>query len=285
MIDWLRFYRIRGWKNRVTWIKPTLYSFLAYTMFGIKPLFVHKYIKLILLNSIVVAGIAMFAYSLNDFFSAKKEKSFIGEQIRKKNISVSQAHALCFLPLLLITGPLFLLSNIKSALLATVLVLFSFVYSSEQFDIKNKKYGWLVLPLSATLLFLESYFIFAGFLTRNILFLSIIIFLFACYMEVHHIIVDQSFGEMRVLPRKKAKNLLFVFPCVSIILSIMFSFYNPIFLVTTIFSIVRTFSLRRTREKDLVRIRLSSTRPFLSPVYSSYEFLIYGLFGLAGWMI
>lgn len=286
MIDfWLRFYRVRGWKNRVTWLKPTLYSFLAYSMIGLKTLVAHNTVRLILLNSIVVAGIAMFSYSLNDFFNAKKEKSFIGEQIRKKNISSKQAYTLCFIPLVVVVGALISLANVRSAVLVAVLVLFSFMYSSKSFGLKNKKYGWFVLPLSATILFLESYFIFVGFLTTNILFLSVIIFLFACYMEVHHIIVDQNLGEMRVLPSKMAKNLLFTFPRISILFSIIFSFYSPIFLATTVFSVVRLFSLRRIREKDLTRIRLSSTRPFLSPTYSCYEFLVYGLFGLAGWMI
>jgi len=70
-------------------------------------------------------------------------------------------------------------------------------------------------------------------------------------------------------------KLLHLFPLLSFLSAVVFSFYNILFLITVFFSVIRLFALRKFDTAEILRIR----KNIFSPIWSIYEFAIYGIIG------
>lgn len=276
----LRFYRILGWKEKMTSLGSLGYAILGYSIareFQFLPLF---------LNILIVFFGALFAFSINNYFDwqCQKERNFLGEKIEEGKIGQRKALFLCFLPSIfgiLILGISFKF-NLISPLSATLLIflfLLTLFYALPPIRLKEKKFlGFISVPLGGLLIFLQGYFIF-GKLYFDFILLAILIFLFEIYLEILHSLEDALvLEETKKINLQKALKLLKILPATSFFTSFGFAFFNPLFLNTSFFSLLRLFSLRNFQIEKIHQIRSN----FLSLPLSFYELFIYGAFGLFG---
>ena len=270
--DFVYFYRIRTWKNKNTWLTTLMYAFFGYIVASNFNPF------LIAINTLVLSGIAMCLFALNNLFDFKLngENNFIGEQI-KKGLSYKKALIYSFAPLL--TFPLVLFTNITATVLALTVLILGLFYTLPSFRAKDKKYGWLLNAVGVGVVFLQAYFAIGGVLNTTIIMLLVIILLFHTYVDCFHILADHKLRETKI-EIKKIKKLVRSMPIVSLLISLLFAIFNPIFLITSFFSLVRLKALRKIDSTDHCKIRFSAFGPFISPLYSSYEFAVYGVWFL-----
>lgn len=274
----LYFYRILGWKDKMTGINSLGYTILGYLMtgkFNFLPLF---------LNALAILFGIMFAFSINNYFDWKtqKEKNFLGKIIEEKKISQRKALFFCFLPLIFgfliisfsLTKKLIPLLPFFLYLIISFLTLF---YALPPIRLKEKKFiGFLAVPLGSFLIFLQGYFIF-GKLSLGFVLFSLLLFLFMVYLEIFHNLEDSLVKEeVKKISQDKALKLLKMLPWASLYTSFAFFLLKPIFLVSSLFSLVRLVSLEKFKIKNIRRIRRNN----FSLQLSFYEFFIYGILGL-----
>ena len=273
--DLLYFYRIRAWGNKLTSWRPIGYTLLGYLMAGrfeFLPIF---------FNSLAVFGTLAFSFSLNDYFDWKiqEEDNFLAIQVQQKKLTEKLALIYCFLPLLFLPFILFVYSGTAIFLFLTFFLLVLF-YSLPLIRLKQKKLlGFLASPLGAVILFLQGYSVlsYPYFSNLNIFLLAVIIFLFQCYLEILHIIKDSfDMNEIKEMNLERALKLKWQFPLFSLFVSLIFSFFSPFFLITSLFSIVRMGMARKANIYNIPKMRAN----LFSPVLSLYEFGFYGVLGI-----
>lgn len=271
--EFLYFYRVLNWENKISGVRPVGYTFFGYLMAG-------KFEFLpIFLNTLAILGALTLCYALNDYFDWKiqKEKNFLASQIQKGRLSEKQALIYCFLPLLFFLLLFFI--NLRIAILFFLIGFFIiFFYSLPPIRFKQRIFwGFIMPPLGVVALFLQGYSL-LGSLNLNIFLLAVLIFLFQLYLETFHAIEDSLVKEeiKKIINPKRALNLLKRLPLTSLIISLGFVFLNPFFLISSFFSSIRFVALRKFKIKDIEKIR----RNLFSFHWSLYEFGIYGILGV-----
>ncbi len=269
--EYLYLYRVVNWRDKISGVRPVAYIFLGYLMAG-RGNFNLFYI---FLNTAAVLGVLIFVYLVNDYYDWKLhgEKNYLSEKTEK------------------VYGWYFILPMIPAALLnffipARALVLFwtgfalILLYSLPPLRLKERKvWGFLVPPAGVTLLFLQGYILLESPGINMLLFCAII-FLFQCYLEALHVLED-SFSRTEVRKIKETPRAMALFkmlPLVSLAVSAGFIFFNRIFIVTAVFSLVRVAALKGFTMDHVRKVR----RNFLLPHLSLYEFGVYGSLGFAG---
>jgi len=271
--EFLYFYRIVNWENKISGVRPIGYTFLAYLMAGrfeFLPIF---------LNTLAIFGALTFCYSLNDYFDWKiqKERNFLANKIQQGKLTEREALIYCFFPLIFFLSLFFVDSKVAILLFLIGFLLIVF-YSFPPIRFKQRKFwGFVIPPLGVVALFLQGYSV-LGTLNLNVLLLTVLIFLFQCYLETFHIIEDSLVKEeiKKISNPKRILNLLKGLPLSSLIISLGFAFFNPLFLVSSFFSSVRIAALRKFKIEDVRKIR----RNIFLPHWSLYEFGIYGILGI-----
>ena len=270
----LFFYRIFNWRGKISCLRPLAYTALGYALAG------HWEMPAAIGNALAILGILACSYAVNDYYDyqLKGEDNFAAFLSRSGKMPRGVVLALGFLPLILCV---FLPWNSAlPVILAGVLLVLTILYSLPPFRLKERKViGFAVPPLCAVVIFFQGYFIF-GLDVPQIRLFGVIVLLFHLYVETLHQIADLVGGEGRTGSNmRRLVALTRLFPALSLLLSVVFALYNPWFLVTTFFSAVRLAAVRRTDlEGEIFRIR----KRFLSPVWSVYEFAVYGLLGILG---
>lgn len=272
--EFLYFYRIINWENKISGVRPIGYTIFGYLMagtFSFLPLF---------LNTLAIFGALIFCYGLNDYFDWKlqKEKNFLSYKLKKKELTKKEALEYYFLSLFLFL-PFFIITSKISLILFLAGFLLILFYSIKPIRFKKIKFlGFIFPPLAVSLLFLEGYSI-LGALSLNIYLLAILIFIFQCYLETLHVLEDSTIKEetKKIKNARNVEKLAKNLPLVSFAVSLFFSFINPVFLITSFFSMVRFFSIRKINAKrEIIKIR----RNVFSLKWSLYEFLIYSILGV-----
>lgn len=276
--EFLYFYRVVNWKDKINSIRPALYTIFGYIMAGIfMP-------DIIVLNTLCIAGILIFSYTINDYFDWKihGETNFLSTQIMNEKISEKIALIYSFIPLILCIPVFFIfppMSTISKVLLILIFLVTTF-YSLPPLRLKEKDYvSFVTPPLVMTLMYLQGVTSLEN-LSTPVFLLGILIFIYHLYIEAIHVYADWCSEEdyKKIKDRKSLNTMLRTFPLISIILSIMFSIFNRWFLVTTFFGIVRSIETVRITHATIKEIR----KNFFSPVWSLYEFAIYGIIGMMG---
>ena len=271
--DFLYFYRILNWENKISGVRPIGYTFFGYLMAG-------KFEFLpIIFNTSAIFGALTFCYSLNDYFDWKiqKERNFLAAKIQEGKISEKQALIYCFFPLIFLL-PIFLINPGISLLIYLIgfsLILF---YSLPPIRFKQRKFwGFIVPPLGATAIFLQGYSA-LSFLNLDIILLAVIIFLFQSYLETFHVFEDSLVKEeiKKIAHPKAILDLLKRLPLASLIVSLGFALLNPFFFINSFFSLIRFSAVRRFKIENIRKVR----RNIFSLHWSLYEFGIYGILGL-----
>ena len=272
----LYFYRILNWDEKISGARPIGYTFLGYMMAG-------KFeILPIIYNLFVILGVLSFWYSINDYFDFKiqKEKNFLATKIKSGELSERKTILFCLLPLLLMVFLLFIIKkdNYQSFYYLITIFVITTLYSVPPIRIKKRKFlSFLVPPLGASLLFLQGYTILCE-PTLSIILLSIILFIFQLFLEALHIMEDFT-KDKEIKKIQNPDNIIAfirILPLISIFISIFFSFINLWFLTTTLFSFLRYIYVRKVTFENIHNIRTN----LLSPIWSLYEFMVYGIFGV-----
>lgn len=272
--DFLYFYRILNWKNKISGIRPIGYTIFGYLMAG------NFYFFPIFLNAIAVFLVLIFCYGINDYFDWKfqKEENFLSFKLKHKKIKETEALIYYFLPLFFLIPILYFIPK-HSLIIFLIGFFLIFLYSAPPLRFKKIKFfGFILPPLAVSLLFLEGYSI-LGFFYRDIFLLTFLIFLFQCYLEAFHVL-DDFYNEKETKKIKKLKfieGIIKITPIFSAVFSLLFIFFNPFFLISFIASLIRFFSIKeKNLSNEIFRIR----RKIFSFEWFLYEFLIYGILGI-----
>jgi hypothetical protein len=267
----LYFYRILNWRDKISCLRPLAYTALGYAMAG--------YFRFgpALRNALAVAGVLAFSYVLNDYYDFRLlgENSFLAALVKKGRISLKTAFIFCWPPLLL--AVLLPTRNPAAVALFILLFLLTTIYSWPPLRLKERKiWGFFTPPACAVVIFLQSYLLFAD-INFTVAALAVLILLFHLYVEAIHQVADCVFegGDQAKTGRyvTAAKWL----PAISLAAAAVVSFFNPIFIISVVFSLVRLIAARRI---DVVGNILQIRKNFLTPIWSIYEFLIYGFLGI-----
>jgi hypothetical protein len=274
--DLIYLYRLRPWGEKLSSFRMLGYTIFGYLMVGVIN------IPIILINTLAVIGVLLSGFLLNDYYDFKiqKENNFLAAKFKDGFLNDKNFFVYLIAPLFLIV-PIFLIGRfveINNIFLFSVFAgLFLIIfYSVPSIRLKERKIlGFLTTPLAVSFLFLQAYTIFKA-PDLNIILLVVIIFLFQCYLETLHIIKDsKDSAEKMKINLKDVFKFLKIFPLISFFASVLFLFFNPFFIVTAIFSLIRLNEANNIKIKNVQKIRAN---PF-SLVLSLYEFGIYGILG------
>jgi hypothetical protein len=268
MIDPLRFYRMIRWKRKLPFTR-----FLGYPLLGMAvgpegalPSFPFS---LYLVDGLAITGILMFSYSLNDYFDflLEGDSNYVGELLKTERLTRRQALLLVLLPLLLFL-PSFLLP-LPSLLLLLLFLLLSALYPLPGVRInRRERLKFLSSPFSAFLLTLQALLLSGPSSPRGWGLLALVLLFH--YHASSFYSLEKGWGSRRFLP---------LFPTLSLLLSLFLLVLSPFFLLTTLFSPLRLWSLRGMGE-DFHTLRSRLVGP---PLFSE-EFLAYLFLGLVGEM-
>jgi len=273
LIDILFYYRLLNWRDKISCLRPLAYTFLGYALaaqfeFG-----------LAVRNALAVAGILAASYALNDYFDyvLNGEKNFTSNLIESRHLSRRRVYLFCWLPLALCFA--IPLQKIIPFILLLILLILTIIYSLPGIRLKDRKiWGFLTPPVCAVIIYLQAYSLLSNF-NVGVLMLAILLFLFHLYVEALHQLADfVTDGNENNMGEDEIIKLLNLFPLLSLISAVIFSFYNLLFLLTVFFSVVRLLALRKFNPAEILRIR----KNIFSPIWSIYEFAIYGVLGLTG---
>lgn len=273
--EFLYFYRILNWNGKISGIRPIGYTFLGYIIAG-QPKF-----PSIILNSIAIFGILSFCSALNDYYDWKilKEYNFLASKIIQGEISKEKSIFYCLLPLILCIPFLFISKTGNLHLyLFIIILLLTTMYSLPPIRIKQRKLlSFLTPSIVASILFLQGFSILDK-ISLDIILLAILLFLYQSYLESLHVMEDsmKEYEFKKIRDPKKIFLLLKILPILSLTFSLIFSFFNFVFITTSVFSIIRYRTIRKVSFKNIHLIRAN----LLSPVLSLYEFGIYSIFGI-----
>lgn len=269
----LYFYRIIYWQNRIPWPRSLAYAVLGYSVAGY-----YDWLQ-ILISLVVLSGIFMTLFALNDLYDFKleKEMNFVSQMIGNGQLTFSGALILSFLPLIFLSG-LWVVDSDLSVYLALAFALIGVLYSLPPFRLKGKA-DWVYSPVCAGLVFLHSFSI-SGNLNISIIILLVLSVLLHLYTEVIHKL-EEAQAEKFVPEEKRAGYLKYLklIPAASVLISMVGMYFNWVFVFAFLFSLVRAIQATRLNMKtDFYKLH----RNILSPVYAPYEFIVFILIGPLG---
>jgi len=275
LIEVLFYYRILNWRDKISCLRPLAYTFLGYAMAA------QFELGLAGRNALAVTGILAASYALNDYFDyvLNGEKNFTANLMESHKLSLRQVYLLCWLPLALCVA--IPLQKVIPVVLLLILLLLTIIYSLPGIRLKDRKiWGFITPPVCAVIIFLQAYSLFGNY-NAKVLMLAVLLFLFHLYVEALHQMADfVTDGNENNMGEEEIIKLLNLFPLLSLLSAVIFSFYYHLFLLTVFFSVVRLLALRKFDPVGILRIR----KNIFSPLWSIYEFAIYGVLGLTGYL-
>lgn len=268
--DVIYFYRIANWREKISCLRFLGYTFLGYLLapgFRVGPA---------ARNTLVMAAILTSSYALNDYYDSRinGESNYLTRLIRAGRLHRKTALLWCWLPLTLI---IFLpIANAAVIILTLSLIALTFLYSIPPVRLKPRRvWGFITPPACAVIMLLQAYALFAP-ISLSIAALALLVLFFHLYIETIHQISDsvaEGAGKDRV---EAYLSLLKLWPTLSLVISAVLSFFQPVFLISAGFAVVRLIALKRVDvSQQISKIR----KNILTPIWSIYEFLAYGLIG------
>lgn len=266
----LKFYRILPRKR--SWLKLLGYTVLGCTLS-------HPPLSLAMLNLLMVCGIFMYGFAINDYFDFRigGEKNFVGTFVEKRG--EGKTFFLILLPLLLLTSfPL--IPPPSLALLLSFFLIMTF-HSAPPVRMKDRfgSLGYLLPPLGLTLTTLQALLLHHPIPTHHLLLLPLV-FLAACQDEMLGLLLRKK----EIKNRKKIERVALWLSLPLFLLSLLFLPFSPLFLTTTLFSLLKGEGLRRIARRGF-RLKEDPLWRKMKPLglsLSTYHLGAYALFGLLG---
>ncbi len=270
----LCFYRIKKWRKKGSWPKLLGYTLLGY---GIAA---HFEVFTILINTILIIGIFMYAFSVNDFFDflLLNDENFIGEKIKTAEIAKEMAFIYCHLPLISLI--LLLLIKRDSALLALSFFLIAMMYSTLPW-FKDIRTSFVIPAIVIPINFAQAHTLLNP-MSATSLMLAVLVFLNAFRGEVLGVIRRR---EWTANYKRKLTYSLKVVPLFSLILSLTFAILGDyVFIITSFFSIARYTGLKNISEEtnfsELEKTAYWRRLRLFGLPEGMYEFGLYAILGL-----
>ena len=268
--DPLRFYRLlppeRGWMR-----------LLGYGVLGIA--LSPPSLPLLVADLLVLCGIFMYGFSLNDFFDYlwEGEENPVREQTERRGKG-----AVLFLILLPLSTLILLpLLPPPSSLLLLLFLLLLTLHSVPPARTRDRfsSLGYLLLPLGYTLTFLQALLL-SGDPSKPHLLLLPIVLVAACQDEMLGLLLRKE----EVKGRERVERLSLWLSLPLFLLSLLFLPFSPFFLLTTLFSLVKGEGLRRIAKRGF-RLREDPLWRRMRPLglsLSTYHLGAYALLGAVG---
>lgn len=259
MKELLFFYRVKGWKNKLSCLRFMVYPLLGFSLSPFEP------VKMTV-DTLAVLGGSMSAYALNDYFDfkLKGEENFSSRVTRK--MGERKTLILALLPLLPL--PLALLTTLPTFFLLLSLLFLTLSYSAPPLRLKEKKWGLLIPPLCSPLLFLQAHLALLPHPSERAFLLLPLLFLFQLHLEILHLLDVGKVKEIKWLK---------IIPLSHFFLSSSLSLVDPFFLIGAFSSCVRFLAVRRMKEEtNFFELRKKAWRP---EVFAE-ELALYAVAGL-----
>lgn len=244
MRELLLFYRIKGWKNKLSCLRFMVYPLLGFSLSPLKPV-------QMLADSLAVLGGSLSAYALNDYFDfkLKGEENFSSKMV--EGIGEKKTLTLALLPLFLLS--LALLTTLSTLFLLLLLLLLTLLYSAPPFRFKEERWGFLIPPLCSPLLVLQAHLALSPYPSQRVLLLLPLLFLFQLYLEVLHLLDVGKMEEIRWLK---------ILPLFHLLLSLPLSLVDSFFLIGTFSSCLRFLAVGRVeKEANFLELRKKAWQP------------------------
>lgn len=232
-LDLLRFYRILPWGEKGSWVKLLGYAILGYALSQ------HPSFPLVLLNLLVLMGIFMYGFSLNDYldFLLEGDLNYVGEVMRGRGKGK-------VLPLILFPLSFLAFLSFFPSLPSLLLLLFLLIltlHSLPPFRMRDRfsGFGYLLLPVGYTLTAAQAHLLLSPLPTRHLL-LLLLVFLAACQDELLGLLLRKE-----EVNRKRVGGVALWLSLPLSLLPLLLLPFSPFFLSTTIFSLVKGEGLRR----------------------------------------
>lgn len=273
-------YRLRSDRTLVSGQRALLVTLFGYTIGTQGPM------GLLVVNTAVIALLFMFFGAYDNWCDWR----LLGEEngtravIEQRRLSQVQGFALVFAPWLAILPLVFLartwgMSAWSEAIL-WLMTLLGLTYMTPGIRLKERPLSFFVAPLWACLLFLQAYLLTGyGRWDVSAVFLCLAVFAVQCQAEILHRL-DNHLHHSGV-PRQAVTQQLLTWlrwPSYGVFVgSLAAALINPLFLNTSVWSVVRVWSMTRLRVDDISKLR----RQLWHPVWSLYEFAIYAVVGVS----
>jgi 4-hydroxybenzoate polyprenyltransferase len=268
-IDFFKFYEIKKW---IKYLGIPLIAFLC-----INPTGFYLSTFVIILSQLIL--LFSWSFAINDYFDAniRKEKNYISKLL--KLYSREKILILCVLPLILLFLS-FLIYSKNFVFLLLYIFLYDLLYEFPQFRLKqNSLYSIIVCSISTGMLpFLYTYLSFSStFSLKSLVFLFILSF----YTGFHEVLHQMAhFKKERVLPKSvglkggiKIAHFFLLMPAVISTVALLLDFsQSSVFLITTIFSLLRIYKLSK------IPLKPEKIEKMRDKFYFTYEGIIYASF-------
>lgn len=276
MKDWLYFFRITNWNNKIGGLRVAAYPVFGFALSGRLDLIEQAALLLSIL------GLIMTSYALNDYYDWKllNEDNFFSDKVKRMPSLKDRAILVCFLPSILFLALILVSSQAVLLLFCTVFILV-IGYSMPPLRFKARHILGLIVPsVSMTLVFLMA-FLLMGNLSTEIMVLSLMIFGFQMYAELIHVIDDSTVDTETVkISESQAKVLLRAVPLAVTSISIIAAYYvDRVFFVSAFANLTRVLLAGSIDKKHIRKIR----KKIWTLQWSLYEFIIYALLGITGY--
>lgn len=274
-------YRLRSDGAQVSGLRALVHTLFGYAIAA------QPAVGLLALNTAVIVLLFMFFGAYDNYCDWRLlgERNATRAVIERRKLSQPGGLALIFAPWVAIL-PLASLAHAwgmspRSEGALGLMTLLGMAYITPGIRLKQRRVSFFIAPLWACLLFLQAVLLTRGARWHpSTLFLCAAVFGLQCQAELLHRLDDhvrEGYGEKDPVTQAMLSRLRWLPRCV-FAASVLAAFHSAVFLNTSLWSLVRLFSVKRQSVERLSRIR----RQPWHPVWSLYEFAIYAVLGLSG---
>ena len=276
------FYRLAHFQQFVSGQRVVLYTLFGYAIAR------GGEVRLLMVNTTMIAFLFMFFGAYDNYLDwyLMGERNGTSVVIERRGLSPLAGLLLIAVPWVAI-APLMSLSVRWGASHMSIFVFWSMTalglsYVTPGIRLKDRSCSFFIAPVWACLLFIQAYTLSDHFhLGFSLLGLCGVVFVLQCHAELLHRLNDclapsAPAGEPLAQHLLSRLRWLQQFSCLASLLVVGF---NPLFLNTSLWSVVRLAALRRVDIHQVAKLRLQ----LWHPIWSLYEFAIYAGFGPFRW--
>jgi len=277
--DVLYLYRIRSWRNKICGVRPLFYAFVAYAIAGSGDFVLYA------INTLLLCAAFLFFGPFDDYldYYLDGEENYVSHLLEKRMVSKRVIAVLIGIPFGICIFAMYYLAHHafwQSALLYAFGLGIVMAYAIPPLRIKYKRIlGFISAPLIAATVFLQAYLL-KGIFSVSLTYIVSLIILFQSFAEALHVLEEPEESSGKI-SKNTALTLLRSLPKISFVVSVVFAFQRPFFIIFAIASGIQWVAVNRMQAKQA--IAYSQRRNLLSPLLSLYGYITVmclGFFGL-----
>lgn len=273
------FYRIHHRSVKVSGLRPVLYTVLGYAMAGGGPA------TLLWVNLAAVIGLLLFFGAYGNYWDWRLMGEENGTQAVAARHGWSPRTALLctMIPWAGIVPAVWWARSLGLSLASEaffwVVGLCGVIYIAPGIRLKERRWGFFLPIVAGSFLFLQAYTLHGhSFWGGSVLIFCVMLWLVQCQAEFLHLLDDGWHCASEPVYLSQATLLAWLnrLPWLSCGLSLVAAPWNPVFLNTTLWSLIRVRAIRRLSPDGVSQQR----RQLWHPLWSLYEFGLYAVAAL-----